>query len=809
MTKAAAASAPVEPSADGVQPLEHDAPPSTTQPPAAVARKSSSTNQQVAAAVSAVSATPSSSPSPSASPTSAALPSNRAPSTGEAGEVVGDYVLGETIGKGTFGKVKIGLHMITGEKVAIKILEKKRIVEVADVERVAREIKILKRNRHINVIQLYEVIDSPERIFLIMEHADSGEMFEYIVAHHRIREPEAVVFFQQIVEGLDYLHANEVTHRDLKPENLLLQTSAATSGYLVKIVDFGLSNTHDNGRLLRTACGSPCYAAPEMIEGKMYKGPLADIWSLGVILFAMVCGYLPFEDSNTNQLYRKILNADYKMPPFLSHNVQDLIRRVLETSPEKRYTMDHIRQHPWFNSVRPAVPKVIYEREDAIMKDMILNQLETLGFNPADVMLAVQNRQYNNQTASYFLLYNKLLRVLKDHNIQLHRERRSSASDVPVISTSVKSGGSRSHLQGLGAPVPATASAGLALAVTGKNTSSTTTTAAAQSHAASPSPRGKGVGTTSALTTVPHGGGGSARRRSQPFQEGTRAGASSPSPAQPCSPAMALQQPSRPSSVRSGRNLVLLTNGTPVTTAPVPPQEKRVPFPKPPSGATSTSKVSVSNGMVVLAPLPEKHDGHGRTSPHRQSATGRRHTLEAHLVARPPSSDHHHHSGVRQHQHHPQTHSTNQPPHHPPTHPPPHQHPHHTTTQHGHHTTEHAAPPSHAARDHHAPQHVTTGTPLPRGTADSTSGLVRRRPSHNTVSTPTAQQHHPVVDHTHHAPGASVPAAHAVPPKANAKEDDMRAPQASAPPSTAPKPSAHPPTSSGGNTRAAGFTGVI
>lgn len=162
------------------------------------------------------------------------------------------------------------------------------------------------------------MIDSPERIYLIMEHVDSGEMFEYIVAHQRIREQDAVVFFQQIVDGLSYLHTNEVTHRDLKPENLLLQSHSA-GGYLVKIVDFGLSNTHDGGRLLRTACGSPCYAAPEMIEGKLYKGPVADIWSLGVVLFAMVCGYLPFEDSNTNMLYKKILSADYKLPPFLSH----------------------------------------------------------------------------------------------------------------------------------------------------------------------------------------------------------------------------------------------------------------------------------------------------------------------------------------------------------------------------------------------------------------------------------------------------------------------------------------------------------
>ncbi|KAG6969915.1 hypothetical protein JG688_00005118 [Phytophthora aleatoria] len=259
-------------------------------------------------------------------------------------------------------QVKLGLHMLTGEKVAVKILEKKRIVQAADVERVAREIKILKRNRHQNVIQLYEVIDSPDRIFLIMEHIDGGEMFEYIVAHHRIREPEAAFLFRQIVEGLAYLHSNEVTHRDLKPENLLLQSNrhnarqqqqqSTNSTLLVKIVDFGLSNTHDGGRLLRTACGSPCYAAPEMIQGRLYRGPIADMWSLGVVLFAMVCGFLPFEDSNTNMLYKKILSANYKMPTFLSANVQDLIRRILETDPEKRYTVDKILQHPWLAGVQ-------------------------------------------------------------------------------------------------------------------------------------------------------------------------------------------------------------------------------------------------------------------------------------------------------------------------------------------------------------------------------------------------------------------------------------------------------------------------
>ena len=166
------------------------------------------------------------------------------------------------------------------------------MVEAADVQRVAREIKILKRNRHQNIIQLFEVLDTPTAIYLIMENADAGEMFNYIVQKKRVDELQACHFFHQIIDGAEYLHNMEVTHRDLKPENLLLQHSA--DGLFVKIVDFGLSNTHDGGALLQTACGSPCYAAPEMIAGLKYWGPKADIWSMGVILYALVCGYLPF-----------------------------------------------------------------------------------------------------------------------------------------------------------------------------------------------------------------------------------------------------------------------------------------------------------------------------------------------------------------------------------------------------------------------------------------------------------------------------------------------------------------------------------
>ena len=181
-------------------------------------------------------------------------------------------MIGTTIGEGTFGKVKLGHHILTGEKVAVKILEKEKIKDSGDLERVSREIRILKMVKHPNIIQLYEIIETPKQLYLIMEYADGGELFEYIVSHGKIKETQACRIFHQLLTGLEYLHKMGICHRDLKPENLLID-----QGSNIKIVDFGLSNTFKPGETLKTACGSPCYAAPEMIAGKRYTGSKADV----------------------------------------------------------------------------------------------------------------------------------------------------------------------------------------------------------------------------------------------------------------------------------------------------------------------------------------------------------------------------------------------------------------------------------------------------------------------------------------------------------------------------------------------------
>ena len=194
--------------------------------------------------------------------------------------------------------------------------------------------------RHPNIIQLYEIIETPKQLYLIMEYASGGELFDYIVASTRVKEIEACGIFQQIMAGVEYITTLNIVHRDLKPENLLFDHKKQ-----VKIVDFGLSNTYKTGQTLKTACGSPCYAAPEMISGKRYQGSQVDIWSCGVILFALICGYLPFEDSNTTMLYKKITNGEYRCPKFISEEAKDLLSRILKTNPEERYTIDQIKSH--------------------------------------------------------------------------------------------------------------------------------------------------------------------------------------------------------------------------------------------------------------------------------------------------------------------------------------------------------------------------------------------------------------------------------------------------------------------------------
>lgn len=238
-----------------------------------------------------------------------------------------------------------------------------------------------------------------------MEYASGGELFEYIVKQKKVKEKEACKFFQQLVAGVEYISKLNVVHRDLKPENLLLDHKMN-----IKIVDFGLSNTYRPGELLKTACGSPCYAAPEMIAGKRYEGLKADLWSCGVILFAMICGYLPFEDPNTNSLYKKILSGEYHFPKFISNEAKDLLKRILTTDPDSRIEIKEIREHAWFNTLKEEIQPGILIGYDHIVVDMnILKQLEQYGYNLDYSKKCLEANKHNNVTTAYYLLLKKYI----------------------------------------------------------------------------------------------------------------------------------------------------------------------------------------------------------------------------------------------------------------------------------------------------------------------------------------------------------------------------------------------------------------
>ncbi len=202
---------------------------------------------------------------------------------------IGNYLILQTIGEGTFGKVKLGIYLPNNEKVAIKILEKEKIIDKTDMNRIKKEIEILKQLRHNNIVHLYNVIETSTHIYLIMEYINGVELFDYIIKKRRIDELESCKLYQQIISGIEYLGKLNIVHRDIKPENLLIDKNKR-----IKIVDFGLSNNYQKNELLSTACGSPFYAAPEMVRGEKYSGIKIDIWSSGIVLYAMLCGFLPY-----------------------------------------------------------------------------------------------------------------------------------------------------------------------------------------------------------------------------------------------------------------------------------------------------------------------------------------------------------------------------------------------------------------------------------------------------------------------------------------------------------------------------------
>jgi len=273
-------------------------------------------------------------------------------------QVLGDYIIGETVGKGSFGKVKKGTHKTTGATVAIKIQNRVMLASSNMDKKIRREIRILKLFSHPNICRLFDVIYTDTHIFAVMEYIDGTELYNHIVECGKLTEPDARYVFQQIVCALEYCHHYRVVHRDLKPENILLGPKLT-----VKLIDFGLANLMKDGTFLRTSCGSPNYAAPEVISGRLYAGPEIDVWSCGVVLYALLCGCLPFDEETIPLLFSKIKKGKYSVPPHVSPEAKDLLSRLLCVDPLSRITIPQLRDHPWFAT---SLPKYLTWRPDRL-----------------------------------------------------------------------------------------------------------------------------------------------------------------------------------------------------------------------------------------------------------------------------------------------------------------------------------------------------------------------------------------------------------------------------------------------------------
>ncbi|XP_066256017.1 maternal embryonic leucine zipper kinase-like isoform X1 [Euwallacea similis] len=314
----------------------------------------------------------------------------------------GLYETEKTIGCGGFAKVKLATHLATGEKVAIKIMDKKFLGD--DLHRVTLELQALKSLSHNNICQLYQVIDTATHFFLVMEYCSGGELFDHIVEKNRLTESESRTFFRQIVSAVAYLHSLGYAHRDLKPENVLLDKQQN-----LKLIDFGLCAKPEGGmeNPLFTSCGSPTYAAPELILGQQYLGQEVDVWAMGVLLYALLTGSLPFDDLNIDNLYRKILNGKYEEPRYISRESRKLIRAMLQVDPKKRIKISDLLDHSWLTlgvleavDFRSKIPS-------GLDRDCVQVMAKFMDSNEAFLRTELNKWKFDYNTSTYFLLLNR------------------------------------------------------------------------------------------------------------------------------------------------------------------------------------------------------------------------------------------------------------------------------------------------------------------------------------------------------------------------------------------------------------------
>ncbi|XP_057581095.1 maternal embryonic leucine zipper kinase isoform X2 [Hippopotamus amphibius kiboko] len=321
-------------------------------------------------------------------------------------ELLKYYELYETIGTGGFAKVKLACHILTGEMVAIKIMDKNALG--SDLPRVKTEIDALKNLRHQHICQLYHVIETAEKIFMVLEYCPGGELFDYIISQDRLSEEETRVVFRQIVSAVAYVHSQGYAHRDLKPENLLFDEY-----HKLKLIDFGLCAKPKGNKdyHLQTCCGSLAYAAPELIQGKSYLGSEADVWSMGILLYVLMCGFLPFDDDNVMALYKKIMRGKYEVPKWLSPSSILLLQQMLQVDPKKRISVKNLLNHPWIMQDYNCPVEWQSKTPLVHLDEDCVTELSVHHRNNRQTMEdLISLWQYDHLTATYLLLLAKKVR---------------------------------------------------------------------------------------------------------------------------------------------------------------------------------------------------------------------------------------------------------------------------------------------------------------------------------------------------------------------------------------------------------------
>ncbi|XP_055692477.1 serine/threonine-protein kinase MARK2 isoform X7 [Lutzomyia longipalpis] len=320
-------------------------------------------------------------------------------------EHIGKYKLLKTIGKGNFAKVKLARHVPTGKEVAIKIIDKTQL-NPGSLQKLFREVRIMKMLDHPNIVKLFQVIETEKTLYLVMEYASGGEVFDYLVLHGRMKEKEARAKFRQIVSAVQYCHQKRIIHRDLKAENLLLDSEMN-----IKIADFGFSNEFTPGSKLDTFCGSPPYAAPELFQGKKYDGPEVDVWSLGVILYTLVSGSLPFDGTTLRELRERVLRGKYRIPFYMSTDCEGLLRKFLVLNPAKRASLEVIMRDKWMNMGYEEDELKPYTEPVPDLKDPKrigkTEALVAMGYNRQDIEESLSQVRYDDVFATYLLLGRK------------------------------------------------------------------------------------------------------------------------------------------------------------------------------------------------------------------------------------------------------------------------------------------------------------------------------------------------------------------------------------------------------------------